>query len=583
MSLRVRINLVITLVIVVFTIATAEIVVNDMRSSIREEIESASRVAVQLIETVVAGVYREPGPAERNQALLEFLRRVGRVRANEIRFYDHRGEVLYQSPASTYRAGRSAPEWFTRLVEPQVEASRLELPGGAIVVVPDPSRSILEAWENVWEYAWLALGFLILTNFVVFWLLDRSLKPLPKILGGLTEMARGRFDVRLPQFRLAEFASISHGFNRMAQALQESLAQNQRLALVAQQSSDAIIIRDLEGRISFCNAAAARLLEYETEELVGSAATLVTPPDRHDELAANLASAQRRERVELLETQRRTKTGRLVDVVLSAAPLVDPVTDGVIGEVSSMRDIAEHKRMQRAEEELERNRKFTALVQSRLEEERRAIARELHDELGQCVTAIKTIGTAIAGRAGDASPDIRDNARTVVSVASHIYDIVHGMIRRLRPSGLDHLGLGDTLRDTVSNWAQSHPDVQWDLALSGELDGLGEAINITIYRLVQEALTNVVRHAAATRAQVSVARERKTSAGDAVVVCVTDDGKGLASSGARESGRFGLVGMRERVQALGGSFEIVGAPGGGVTVRAVIPLAKAERATQVEA
>ena len=83
-----------------------------MRSRERSEIESASRVAVQLIETVVTSVYREPGPAERNQALLEFLQRVGRVRANEIRFYDRQGELLYTSPPPTYRAGRSAPDWF---------------------------------------------------------------------------------------------------------------------------------------------------------------------------------------------------------------------------------------------------------------------------------------------------------------------------------------------------------------------------------------------------------------------------------------------------------------------------------------
>ena len=88
MSLRLRINLVLSLVIVAFTLAMAGIIVNDTRTSVREEIESATRVAVQLIETVVRGVYLEAGPAERNQALLAFLRSVGRVRANEIRFYD---------------------------------------------------------------------------------------------------------------------------------------------------------------------------------------------------------------------------------------------------------------------------------------------------------------------------------------------------------------------------------------------------------------------------------------------------------------------------------------------------------------
>jgi two-component system, NarL family, sensor histidine kinase UhpB len=580
MSLRVRINLVITLLIVVFTIATAQIVINDMRSSVREEIESATRVAVQLIETVVAGVYREPGPAERNEVLLEFLRRVGRVRANDIRFYDHRGTLLYESPPSIYRMGRSAPEWFSRLLQPDIKPSRLELPGGAIVVTPDPSRSIVESWEDAQGFAWLAVGFLIFTNVIVFWLLDRSLKPLPAILDGLAEMARGQFHARLPAFRLREFALLSQGFNRMAQALEESLAQNRQLALVAQQSSDAIIIRDLEGRISFCNAAAERLLGYAEGELAGSSALAIAPPDRHDELRANLESVKQRAHVELLETQRLTKAGRIVDVALSAAPLIEPASDRVIGEICSMRDITEYKRMQAAERELEQNRKFTALVQSRLEEERRAIARELHDELGQCVTAIKTIGTAIANRTAEDAPDVRDNAKTIVSVAAHIYDVIHGLIRRLRPSGLDHLGLADTLRDAVASWARRHPHVQWDLALSPALDDLGEAINITVYRIVQEALTNVIRHAGATHAEIAVSRERESGERGAVIVQVRDNGKGL-DDGAPENARFGVVGMRERVQAFGGTFEISGAPGDGVTVRAMIPVTNAEQGAVV--
>ena len=471
------------------------------------------------------------------------------------------------------------------------------------MVTPDPSRSILEAWEELTGFAWLALAFLVVTNLVVFWLVDRSLKPLPKILDGLAEMAHGRLHTRLPVFRPAEFGSISDGFNRMARALEDSLAQNRQLALVAQQSSDAIIIRDLEGRISFCNAAAERLLGFGRDELVGSPAQRIAPAGRHGELADSLESIKRREHVELLETERLTKTGRLVHVALSAAPLVDPTSDRVIGEICSMRDITEHRRMQAAEAALEQSRQFTAAVQSRLEEERRAIARELHDELGQGITAIESIGTAIATRAGDSAPDIRDNARTIVSVAARVYDVAHGIIRRLRPSGLDHLGLPETLRDAVATWSLRHPEVSWSLVLSGELESLGEELNITVYRIVQETLTNVVRHAGATRAQIAVSRESVTPAsdaagpagdaaepagdaaepaGDAVVVRVQDDGRGLGSGDTRERARLGLIGMRERVQALGGTFEISGAPGEGVTVRAVIPLAGAERGAQLQ-
>jgi two-component system, NarL family, sensor histidine kinase UhpB len=581
-SLRLRINLVITLVVTAFTAAMVYVIVNDLRSSVREEIESTTRVAVQLVETAVAGVYLEPGPARRPEALVAMLRRVGRVRANDIRFYDEGGALLYQSPPSTYRSGSGAPQWFGALMRPEIAEARFNLPGGVIVVTPDASRSIVEAWDDLQSFGLLMLAFLVLVNVAVFWLLDRALKPLPQIVDGLSELTRGRFHVRLPPYRPAEFAALSLGFNRMAQALEESLAQNRQLALVAQQSSDAIIIRDLTGRITYCNAAAERLLGYERHELVGGPATRIAPGERHEELREQLESIERRVPVELLETQRLTKSGRVVDVALSAAPLVDPASDRVIGEICSLRDVTEHKRMQAAERELEQNRRLTALIQSQLEGERRAIARELHDELAQCVTAIKTIGTAIAGRAGEANPDIRDNATTIVSVAAHIYDIVHGIIRRLRPSGLDDLGLAETLRDAVSAWSRRHPQVRWELALSGELEGLGEALNITVYRIVQEALTNVARHAEASCVRVSVDREPAArGAGtqcDAVVVCVRDDGRGLGQAAVQENGRFGVAGMRERVQAFGGDFTISGAAGAGVTVRAVLPVAGVERA-----
>jgi signal transduction histidine kinase len=298
----------------------------------------------------------------------------------------------------------------------------------------------------------------------------------------------------------------------------------------------------------------------------------LTTPDRHGEIQENLDTVKRRALIEMIETQRLTKDGRVVDVALSAAPLVDPLNDEVIGEICSMRDITEHKLVQQAERDLEQNRQLTRAIQSRLEEERRSIARELHDELGQCVTAIKTIGTAISNRTQDTAPDIHANALTIVSVASHIYDVVHGIIRQLRPTALDHLGLSETLRDTVSEWRERHPEIVCDLRLEGAIDGMGETINITVYRIVQECLTNVARHAVATRTDIDVARCNNTQCGDVVTVVVRDNGKGFAQQLERETTRLGLIGMRERVQALDGVLRIDSSPGEGVTVTAVVPV-----------
>jgi signal transduction histidine kinase len=260
----------------------------------------------------------------------------------------------------------------------------------------------------------------------------------------------------------------------------------------------------------------------------------------------------------------------VVDVALSAAPLVDPGSDQVIGEIVTLRDITEHKRVQQAEAELLQNRRLTQAIQTRLEEERRSIARELHDELGQCVTAIRTIGAAIANRARPDLPEIHNSARTIVEVAGHIYDVVHGIIRKLRPSALDNLGLTEALEDWLASWRERYPDIEVELELSGKLDDLGETINITVYRVVQECLTNVVRHAAATRAEIVVARSNES-----VEVMVRDNGKGLGERNESESARFGLMGMRERVEGLAGAFQLDSRPGEGVRVRARIPVPSA--------
>jgi PAS domain S-box-containing protein len=568
MSLRLRLTLIITVLIGLFTVVTGRIVIDDLRRSIREEMEAGTKVTLQLMGTVLYA--SDIGQAESaDYRLLSFLYSLGRVRAQEIRLYDDKGALRYVSPPSVYKAGRDAPAWFVRLVAPELPEIELKTAaGGRIIVKPDASRATLDGWDDVLGLLWLATVFLVVLNSAVFLLLGRALRPVKAVLAGLSGMEQGRFHVRLPAFPSREFDSIGHTFNRMADALEESLAENQRLALVAKQSSDAIIIHDLQGNISYWNPAAERLFGYAQHEIVGRSATLLTLPGREGDVAESLEAVKARRLIENLETQRLARDGRVLDVALSAAPMVDPTSGEVIGEICSLRDITERKRAQEAARELEQNRRLTQLIQTRLEEERRTIARELHDELGQCVTAMKTIGTAIANRTQHELPEVHRNAQTIVQVSGHLYDVVHGIIRQLRPSALDHLGLQDALEDWVASWRQRYPEMECELSLAGDLSNLGETVNITVYRIIQECLTNVVRHAAATRAQISVRRE-----GEGVEVAVRDNGKGIPERSQSESARFGLMGMRERVQALNGSFDIESRPGEGVCVRATLPLA----------
>lgn len=565
MSLRVRINLIITAMVVLFTLVVGAIVVNDLRSAIREEMEAGGKITLQLLRAVLYGsdLARDEN---HSHVLLGFLQNLGRVRAHEIRLFDVDGSLVYVSPPPVYKAGRSAPDWFTRFVSPNLGEMTLQTPEGRVVVVPDASRATLDAWDDLLRLILLLVGFLVIANLVVFFLLGRSLRPVQQILAGMSQMQRGKLDARLPAFALPEFDSIGRTFNAMAYALEQSHAETSRLALVARQSSDAIMIHDLRGNISFWNPAAERLFGYRAEDIVGASATRLTPPGLEQEVADNLEAIAQRKVVENVETQRLTRDARVVDVLLSAAPMIEPGTEKVIGEIVSMRDITAQKRVQLAEAELLQNRRLTRAIQTHLEEERRSIARELHDELGQCVTAIRTIGAVIVNRTGG-DPETHRSAQTIVEVAGHIYDVVHGIIRQLRPSALDHLGLREALEELLQTWRERYGRVEARMELHGDLDRLGETINITVYRIVQECLTNVVRHAGASEVKISVTR----TAG-AIEVQVRDNGKGLGERNESEAARFGLMGMRERVEGLEGEFEIQSRPGEGLAVRARIPV-----------
>lgn len=571
MSLRFRINLLITVLTTLFALAVLKIVVDDARRSIREEMEGSNRVTLQLLSTVIRDAQIVAQSEEGGQVLLGFLRELGRVRAHEIQLSDADGRVLYASPPSIYKAGRSAPAWFVSLVRPELPVINLPVQRGTVSVLVDPSRSVLDAWDDLKVLLALIVSFLVAANVLVFFLIGRSLRPVQTILDGLQRMERGEHQVRLPRLATTELESISQSFNRMADTLERSVAENRRLALVAQQSGDAIVILDLEGRVSFWNPAAERLFGYPADEIVGEPARLLVPHHQVAEAADYSAALRARRTVDHVETVRRAKDGRPIDVALSAAPLTDPATDEVMGEIYSLRDITELKRAREAETELAQNRALTQLIQTSLEEERRAIARELHDELGQCITAVRTIGTVIAQQTEQTQPEVHRSARTIVDVAGRIYDSVHGIIRQLRPTALDHLGLGETLQEAVDQWRRVHPELAFELTMAGDVQGLGETVNITVYRIVQECINNVVKHARASRVDIDV-RRAGTAEGAILHVRVRDDGRGLVEPEAVRATRFGVLGMRERAEAIGGTFELLTPATGGVEVHATLPL-----------
>lgn len=152
----------------------------------------------------------------------------------------------------------------------------------------------------------------------------------------------------------------------------------------------------------------------------------------------------------------------------------------------------------------------------------------------------------------------------------YVHATVSSMIGRLRPAGLDELGLAAAIEHCVDQWRQRLPDTRFLLSIEGNFDDLSESLTLTVYRLIQEGLTNVYKHAGASRVGVTLNRgEEATSGADELRLTVDDDGCGMEAS-ARVS-RFGLSGMRERVEMAGGTFSLDSAPGRGLRFEARLP------------
>jgi len=203
------------------------------------------------------------------------------------------------------------------------------------------------------------------------------------------------------------------------------------------------------------------------------------------------------------------------------------------------------------------------------ETERRDLARELHDEVGPCLFGIR-VDLAEIERVADENnlPNVNQKVESVKTITTHIQSLVRKMLSRLRPMTLDDLGLTDALKDMLHNLRDRQPEIDWEWHFVGDLDDVPDPITVTIYRLVQECTTNCVRHAQASHVMVEVRLER-----EGVKVAVTDDGKGLSKDLVRG---FGLIGMRERVSALGGRIAFDTEEGKGLQVRALIPLTSKE-------
>jgi len=217
-----------------------------------------------------------------------------------------------------------------------------------------------------------------------------------------------------------------------------------------------------------------------------------------------------------------------------------------------------------------------ALTQHSLEiqeDERQRLSQELHDELGQSLTAIKVMAvTAERSQAvaTETRVNIKQSTDAIISVCDHLMTVVRSMMHQLHPLVLRELGLKATLEDLLNHWTMRNPALKLILECPGGVDTLEQKISIQVFRIIQECLTNTVRHAQAKQVIIKLEIVCTETTQRALRLQVTDDGQGCAADRIKTG--FGLLGMRERINSLGGQLTIKTQPQQGMHISVSIPL-----------
>ena len=445
MNLKIRINLIITLMLALVMLIGAGVMIDNARDDIRAEVDSTTVLALHLLDTEISHYtsdYAWANSDANNKVSIFRLQSLDNVRHLRIEFFDALGRLRDSNRPPASRGANSPPEWFENLMSkvstslkathrPIVVNNRIL---GELVITPDPSYEIAEIWHDTFGLLSLGVLFFFVLNGLVYWAVDRALRPLNKILGALNQLEHGHLEARLPTFSLPELSSVSSKFNAMAQTLENSTLNNHRL----------------------------------TQQII---------------------------------------------------------------------------RLQ--------------------EDERKNIAHDLHDEIGQHLTAINIDASVILKT--DNILAAQASAMAISEVAMQMMVIVREMLQRLRPAMLDELGLSSSLHELIETWRQRNRGIITNINISSQLGDINEITAITAYRIVQECLTNITKYANARLVTIKIERSA-----DYLKILVKDNGQGLDPQLISQG--FGLAGMRERVEGLGGSFKLTSNLDVGVLIEASLPI-----------
>jgi len=330
------------------------------------------------------------------------------------------------------------------------------------------------------------------------------------------------------------------------------------------------ITLDTKGNLTFCNDYLLQLTGWSRHEVSGVDWFATFVPESSGEIRRIFVDSTEAGGIpQHYENPIKTRTGNLRVIRWNNIMMRDE-RGQISGTASIGEDITERKQ---AEEEVRRSaaqlRALSNHLQNIREAERTAIAREIHDELGQSLTGIRLDITWIQQKLPQDQKLVLERCAAAEALVDRTIAAVQKISSELRPGMLDELGLAAAMEWEASEF-QKRTNVVCDVSQIQEVESRGREATTALFRIFQETLTNVARHAAATKVEVKLSAD-----GADIVMVVRDNGKGISGAKLDSPSSIGLLGMRERANALGGSLIIAGAPGEGATVTVRIPQAGA--------
>ena len=354
--------------------------------------------------------------------------------------------------------------------------------------------------------------------------------------------------------------------NSRRQAEEEAKLANTELTQIFETAADAMRVVDREFNVLRVNETFSTLSGMRREEIIGKKCFEVLHGPLCETPSCPLVRILDNEyRVEI-DSEKVRRDGTKIPCIITATPFRGP--DGnLIGIVEDFKDISDRKR---SESELMESRgklrNLAAHLQVIREEERERIAHEIHDELGQALTALKMDVHWIRRKLPEAEGSLVEKTITMSTLLDTTVHSVKRIISELRPRLLDDFGLSAAIEWQTEEFVK-RTGIQCDIELEPEDIILDEARSVAIFRIFQETLTNIIRHADATRVRVSLKKNAH-----AVAMRVSDNGNGISKKRLSGPQSFGLIGMQERAHSFGGNLVITGDRGEGTTVVVTIPI-----------